>query len=98
MPAKIFIDTNLWVYLYAKTPQEKYHKIRQIVTNQFEDILISTQTLGELYNVLTRKKLTTSAQAQAIVVEMATNLPVLAIDTPQVLQALNICTKYQYSY
>lgn len=29
MTAKIFIDTNLWVYLYAKNPAEKHLQIRQ---------------------------------------------------------------------
>ncbi len=59
MPAKILLDTNLWVYFYAKNPPEKYNQVRQIVTNKFEEIVISTQILGELYNVLTRKNMTT---------------------------------------
>jgi predicted nucleic acid-binding protein len=98
MPANIFIDTNLWVYLYAKNPPEKYGQIRQLVTDQFEGTILSTQILGELYHVLTRKDLTTSAKAQTIVVEMATSFPVLDIDTSKVLQALDISTRLQYSY
>ncbi len=27
---KVFIDTNLWIYLYAKDPPEKSQKIEQI--------------------------------------------------------------------
>jgi len=98
MPANIFIDTNLWVYLYAKDPPEKYGQVRQLVIGQFEQIIISTQILGELYHVLTRKNLTTPAKAQTIVVEMATSFPVLDIDTAKVLQALDISARYQYSY
>jgi predicted nucleic acid-binding protein len=98
MPAKILLDTNLWVYLYAKDPPERYSQVRQIVTNQFEDIVISTQILGELYNVLTRKNLTTPPEAKVIILEMATSFPVLEIDTAKVLQALDINTRYQYSY
>lgn len=98
MPANIFIDTNLWVYLYAKNPPEKYGQVRQLIINQFEQIIISTQILGELYHVLTRKNLTTPAKAQTIVVEMATSFPVLEIDTAKVLQALDISDRYQYSY
>ena len=66
MTARILLDTNLWVYLYAKDPLEKYEQIRQIVTNQFETIIISTQILGELYHVLTRKDLITVAEAKTI--------------------------------
>ena len=98
MPAKILIDTNLWIYLYAKNPLEKYNRVRQIIVDQFENIVISTQILGELYHVLTRKNLTTIAEAQAIIIEMITNFPVLEIDTTKVLQALDISPRYQYSY
>ncbi len=98
MPAKILLDTNLWVYLYAKDPAEKYDQVRQIVADQFESIVISSQILGELYHVLTRKNLTTVSEAKAIIVEMVTNFPVLEIDTVKVLQALDINTQYQYSY
>ena len=98
MPDKIFLDTNLWVYFYAKNPLEKSGQVRRIVASRFEDIVISTQTLGELYNVFIRKKLTTSDQAQAIVIEMATHLPVLEIDTPKVLQVLAVNARYHYSY
>jgi predicted nucleic acid-binding protein len=98
MSAKILLDTNLWVYLYAKDPPERYSQVRQIVTTQFEDIVISTQILGELYNVLTRKNLTIIPEAKAIILEMVTTFPVLEIDTAKVLQALDISTRYQYSY
>ena len=98
MPAKIFVDTNLWVYLYAKNPPEKYGQVRQLVADQFEEVIISTQILGELYHVLSRKNLIPPPEAQTIVVEMAASFPVLEIDTAKVLQALDISTRYQYSY
>jgi predicted nucleic acid-binding protein len=31
MSDKIFIDTNLWVYLYAKEPENKYLKVQKII-------------------------------------------------------------------
>lgn len=98
MPAKILLDTNLWVYLYAKNPPEKYQVVHQIVTDQFEAISVSAQILGELFYVLTRKKLLPPSEAKNVIVEMATTFPVLAIDTANVLLALDINTHYQYSY
>jgi predicted nucleic acid-binding protein len=98
MSAKIFIDTNLWVYLYAKSPEEKYIKIRRIISEQFQSVVISTQILGELYTVLTRKKIRTQEEAKEIILEMITTFPVVEIDALKVLQALNINTKYGYSY
>jgi predicted nucleic acid-binding protein len=98
MPAKILLDTNLWVYLYAKNPSEKYQAIHQIVANRFETIVVSTQILGELFNVLTRKNLVSSGDAKTIILEMATTFPILSIDVANVLLALDINSRFQYSY
>ena len=98
MTDKILIDTNLWVYLYSKNPTDKYLKIRQIVAENISTIVISTQILGELYHVLTRKNLVPVSEAREIILEMITNFPILEIDTMKVIQALEINTRYRYSY
>ncbi|MDF5722730.1 MAG: PIN domain-containing protein [Rhizonema sp. PD37] len=54
---RIFLDTNLWIYLYAKEPPEKYQKIEIIIKDSSPLIQVSTQVLGELFHVLTRKNL-----------------------------------------
>lgn len=98
MNGKILIDTNLWVYLYAKSSQKKHVRVRQVVADHFQAIVISTQILGELYHVLTKKSLTTKEQARTVVLEMMTVFPVLEIDPIQVVQAMDINLKYGYSY
>jgi predicted nucleic acid-binding protein len=98
MTANVFLDTNLWVYLHAKSEPQKQSAVKSLVAEHFETILISTQVLGELYNVLTKKKLTSPETARAIILEMATTFPVTDIDTPKVLSALNVQNKYGYSY
>lgn len=98
MSDKILLDTNLWVYLYTPSTPHKYEPIKQILVDHFQTIILSTQILGELYNVLTRKQLRTPTQARTIILEMSTTFPVLEIDTPKVWQALDINAKYQYSY
>ncbi|MDJ1177996.1 PIN domain-containing protein [Roseofilum sp. BLCC_M91] len=98
MSDKIFLDTNLWVYLYAKEPEIKYLKVKQVIEDNFESILVSTQILGELFNVLTRKKLVPDDEAQEIVLEVVSNFTIAEIDTLKVLQALDIKSRYQYSY
>lgn len=98
MPAKILLDTNIWVYLYAKNPPEKYQVVQQIVADQFESIAISAQIMGELFTVLTRKNLTSASDAQTIITEIATTVPVLSIEPANVLLALDINSRYQYTY
>jgi predicted nucleic acid-binding protein len=60
--------------------------------------MTSTQVLGELYNVLTRKQIFSRSDAQAILVGLINTFPVVAIDIPKVLQALEINNRYGYSY
>lgn len=65
MRDKIFLDTNLLVYLYADdSDKEKSHIIRSLVDKRFEDIVISTQVLGEFFHVLTKKELKTKEEAR----------------------------------
>ncbi|MBE2198931.1 MAG: PIN domain-containing protein [Anaerolinea sp.] len=98
MTAKVVLDTNLWVYLYAKNAPEKQAPVKKLVAMHFESIVLSTQILGELYHVLTRKKLTTTAVAREIILEIIKTFPVLEIDAVKVVKALDIHTRYGYSY
>ncbi|NMG17953.1 PIN domain-containing protein [Brasilonema bromeliae] len=95
---KIFLDTNLWIYLYAKNPPEKYQKIERIIKEDLPLIQVSTQVLGEFFHVLTRKNFTSKIDAINIISNLISTFPVQAIDTPQVLKALEINGKYNYSY
>jgi predicted nucleic acid-binding protein len=55
MSDKILIGINLWVYLYTKSSPEKHQQVREMVANHFQTVVVSTQVLGELYNVLNKK-------------------------------------------
>jgi predicted nucleic acid-binding protein len=98
MSNNIFLDTNLWIYLYAKNPPEKYQKVAEIIKINSSLLLISTQFLGELFHVLTRKKFTSKTDAITIISDLINTFPVQAINTTEVIQALEINTKYNYSY
>lgn len=98
MSDKIMLDTNLWVYLYAQNVPDKQAKVRQIIADEFANIVLSTQILGEIFHVLTRKKLTTVQAAKEIVAELVTSFPVASIDTNKVLQAMDIHQRYGFSY
>jgi predicted nucleic acid-binding protein len=98
MNDKILIDTNLWIYLYSKNPSDKYNKVKEVVNNYFNQIIVSTQVLGELYNTLTKKKLQTKEDAEKIVVEMITTFPIIEVDSVNILKAIEINHRYEYSY
>jgi predicted nucleic acid-binding protein len=96
MNDKIFVDTNLWVYLYSDN--NKHATVAELVTQSVNDIILSTQVLGELFSVITRKKLKTVSEATEIVKDIASLYEVVGLDKFFVAKAIQIHTKYQYSY
>jgi predicted nucleic acid-binding protein len=98
MSDKVLIDTNVWIYLYASNPQAKYEKSQQLIHENFANIILSTQVLGEFYHVMTRKNLQSAEAAKEIVVETMATFPVLEIGAASVLEAMNIHQEYGYSY
>ncbi|MCT7963742.1 PIN domain-containing protein [Laspinema sp. D1] len=94
----ILLDTNIWVYLWGQGPSDKSAKAQEIVNDNFASIIISTQILGELYNVLTKKKLKPKDEAKQIIQEMVTNFTIVEIDALKVMAALDINLNYGYSY
>lgn len=66
MTATVFVDSNIWVYYYAKNPEDKFDHARDLIDLTFSALMISTQILGELYNVLVRKQMATETDAGQI--------------------------------
>jgi predicted nucleic acid-binding protein len=81
MSDRVFLDTNLWVYFFAKDPLDKAERITDIVNAQLPSLIISTQVLGESYNVLTRKRIFSNTEAQSMVSGLANRTVVVDIDT-----------------
>ncbi len=53
MSAKVFLDTNVVVYLYSGDEPEKQIAALSLIENN--EAIVSTQVLGELANTLSRK-------------------------------------------
>jgi predicted nucleic acid-binding protein len=98
MSDKVLLDTNLWVYLYSKNPADKYEKVNTLFSSQIESLIMSTQILGELYNVLLKKKFRTQAQAQEIISQLIAGFDITEILATQVIEAIKINARYGYSY
>jgi predicted nucleic acid-binding protein len=98
MSAKVFLDTNLWVYFYTKDPLEKTEIVSNLITENRHSLILSTQILGELYNVLTRKKLFTKPQTASIIKMLVNTFLIHDIDSLKVLKAIEISDRYGYTY
>ncbi len=96
MSDKVFLDTNIWVYLYSEDAKSLIAE--QLIHQHFGNIVLSTQVLGECFTVLTRKKLKTSRESEAIIHDMISACGVTAIQKDSVFKAIAIHLRYQYSY
>lgn len=98
MSDKVLLDTNLWVYLYSKDPVDKYEKVNTLLSSHIVSLIVSTQILGELYNVLLKKKFRTQAQAQEIISQLIAGFDITETFATYVIEAIKINSRYGYFY
>ena len=96
MSAKVFLDTNVVVYLYSGDEPEKQTAALSLIENN--EAIVSTQVLSELANTLSRKfSLPYEVVAQAVA-EVQEGSTVSLVMPETIAQALTLAKKYQYSY
>jgi len=99
MSDKIFIDTNLWIYLYANdSVKEKVKRASSLVDKHFVNINISTQVIGEFFHVLTKKGLKEKEEARQMVLDLIENFVVVDVFQSLVIKATDLSVRYGYSY
>ena len=82
----VFVDTNVFVYLYDHADPERQRVARTTLTEQPEEVVISTQVLSEFFWVATRKLGLDPRAAREGVRQMAM-LRVVPVDHRLVLRA-----------
>lgn len=97
MQDNIFLDSNLWVYLYSND-ERKANAVLKLIRNHFKNIILSSQVLNECFNALTRKKIVPLLEARDIVNYISNTYPIISIDKILVQQAIQIHLTYHYSY
>lgn len=97
---KCFLDTNLLIYALDNTEPDKKNSITSFPNNIKGKAfpVISTQTLGEFYNIAVKKLGLTKDQAYVICEEYSKIFPVYEISTENVFHAMEISKKTQFSY
>ncbi|MFN0316421.1 MAG: PIN domain-containing protein [Burkholderiales bacterium] len=96
MSDKIFLDTNILVYVYSGDEPEK--QAAALLVIEQSNPIISTQVLSELANTLSRKfNLGYDVVVQAIA-EIQDACTVIPVMPHTIEQALALAQKYQYSY
>lgn len=99
MTDKVFVDTNVFVYLFDRDARVKRARAAALVEEEAEAIVISTQVLQEFYVTVTRKlgKPLPEPEAGAAVRRLAA-LSVVDTDVDLVLAAVTSSRRHRISY
>lgn len=100
MKDRCFLDTNILIYPWDESDSYKKSIASEFlarVSNNAE-LIISTQTLGEFFNVAFRKLNFSKQEAIAKVEQIASIFPVYEITKENVFHAMQISKSTQYSY
>jgi predicted nucleic acid-binding protein len=96
MPDKVFIDTNIFFYLYSADEPEKRRNVEKAISQY--DCVTSTQAVNELSNIFIKKLKLSTKQIKAVIDEIALFCSIIKVDLIVIEQALELHAEYQYSY
>ena len=101
MPDKVFVDTNLWIYLFLKSKnpadKEKRNKVKKVLGRGY-NIAISTQVINEISNVFIKKYNTKPATIRKFLTKLFDISEVFSLTEENTLQALGLTEKYSLSF
>lgn len=101
MSERIFLDTNIAVYLFDNNSSEKQTRSREIFSNNDlrSRIIVSTQVLQEFYVAVTRKLALPLEPGLALrAVRNLSALPVVQVDTSMIFTAISRSQSLQLSF
>jgi predicted nucleic acid-binding protein len=101
MPDKIFIDTNLWVYLFLDSEKitdiNKKNTVSEILKKS-SNIVISAQVLNEVSNVFIKKYKFDLGKIGNIIDKILDSTEVYPITSDNTINSLKLLKKYSLSF
>ena len=94
MPDKVFLDTNVLIYVYSVDEEEKQEKATQLLNFYGEQLIISNQVLNEISNTLFKKFKKTSLEVRSVILEISSALTVVNFHLKTQLVAITIKERY----
>ena len=100
MSDRAFLDSNILVYCVDERDNDKHNLARKIIQSLIDgrNGCISTQTLQEFFNVSTKKLKNDKSMAQSDVGVYSTAFPVHTNTLKDILSAISISIKTQFSF
>ncbi len=101
MASRDFFDSNILIYAYDPRDRRKQEIAQRLLTDAIANDtgVLSAQTLGEFFNIVTRRLPSpqTIAAAEEAIDELSA-LTVVGLDLSLVQRAVSTCQRYQISY
>ena len=97
MRDKIFIDSNIILYSYSKTELDK-NKIANNLIFSLDEILISTQVINEITNILYKKFKLDAKSIEDVILEIDNNFKIVNFSLTTQIKAIKIKEKYELQY
>lgn len=99
MPVDAFIDTNIFVYSISSHPTERRKRDKARALLGAVDFGSSAQVLAEFYVTVTQKIAEPLSESQATqFIARLIRLPIIAIDSDLVLEAIGLKQRHRLSY
>ena len=96
MNDRVFIDTNVLIYIYSG--DESVKKAAAIAVLGNGTACVTTQVLGELAHILTKKFLLPTTTVQAVVYEVSDACEVHPVTPELIFAALRLREQYRYGF
>lgn len=97
MPAKAFLDTNIWLYSLIKSDEAKYQTATSLIASE-EGIIASVQVANEISANLMRKAGKDHTYIQTFLTDFMASYPTLAQEPEDLLTAAGLRLDYKLSY
>ena len=101
MNGRVFLDTNIFVYLYDSDQPDKQARARTLVERfgLSGEIVISTQVLQEFYAAVTRKFTRQLSEEQILLATRNLGrLPIVQVNVGMIFEAIDLRRRFQLSF
>lgn len=97
MPDKVFLDSNIIIYLYSEDEIFKQNKAQEIFSIH-NNALISTQVINEVSNILFKKFNLSAIEVEKVILEIDSNINVIDYTFKTQVKAVRLKDKYGFHY
>jgi len=97
MSAKLFVDTNIWVYAKIESRDITKHKRAVSLLKNFpEQVVVSTQVINEIYSALSKNKIKDS-DIQEVIEQIIPEVEIMELSVDTIRKSWKIKLRHLFS-